>query len=280
MKKHSVKSVTDTLKISRSNQYQSKRPRPKRYGCKEDEETLCEIQSVCKDKATYGIRRVTALVNRKREKEGVCRRNKKKIERLMKIHGLTLPKSGNREERAHEGKIITLHSNIRYCSDIFHIKCWSGEMVSVAFSLDCHDREAISYIAEAGWLVHGDIMKLMDQTIHTRFAPYTEKLPNKIQWLSDNGPQYIANETKEYAREWGFTPITTPSYSPESNGMAEAFVKTFKRDYVYTSELPDAKTVLNNLPEWFRDYNENAPHSGLKLLSPWEYRKVANQVSV
>jgi hypothetical protein len=30
----------------------------------------------------------------------------------------------------------------------------------------------------------------------------------------------------------------------ESNGMAESFVKTFKRDYVYVNDLPDAMTVM------------------------------------
>jgi len=48
-------------------------------------------------------------------------------------------------------------------------------------------------------------------------------------------------------------PITTPSYSPQSNGLAEAFVKTFKRDYVEGAELRDAETVLAQLGGWFDD---------------------------
>jgi len=280
MEKHPVKKVVETLNISRSNQYQTKRPRPARYKRKDDDESLGEIKAVCKERATYGVRRVAAIVNRKRKKEGLCRRNKKKIERLMRINGLLLPKSGSREERAHDGKVITLRSDTRYCSDIFNIKCWNGEVICVAFSLDCHDRESISYVAEPRPLVHQDIMKLMDQTVSERFGSNIERLPHVIEWLSDNGPQYIAKETKEYGRTWGLAIITTPSYSPESNGMAEVFVKTFKRDYVYTNELPNALTVLRKLPEWFWDYNENAPHSGLKFLSPKEYRKSTNQVSV
>jgi len=46
-----------------------------------------------------------------------------------------------------------------------------------------------------------------------------------------------------YAHELGLVPITTPAYSPESNGLAEAFVHTFKRDYVNGAELRDAETV-------------------------------------
>lgn len=61
--------------------------------------------------------------------------------------------------------------------------------------------------------------------------------------------------------------------SPESNGMAEAFIKTFKWDYVYLHRLNSAQVVMEQLPRWFQDYNENHPHKGLKMMSPREYRQ-------
>ncbi len=53
--------------------------------------------------------------------------------------------------------------------------------------------------------------------------------------------------------------------------MAEAFVKTFKRDYVWQGDLSSAKRVMEQLPAWFEDYNEHAPHKGLQMLSPRQY---------
>jgi transposase InsO family protein len=76
---------------------------------------------------------------------------------------------------------------------------------------------------------------------------------------------------QEFGASLGFIVCTTPSYSPEPNGMAEAFVKTFKRDYVYLHRLETAATVLGHLPNWFEEYNEVHPHRGLKMLSPREY---------
>src|SRR5262249_55633858 len=96
--------------------------------------------------------------------------------------------------------------------------------------------------------------------------------PHAIQWLSDNGPQYTATATVLYAHELGLVPITTPAYSPESNGLAEAFVGTFKRDYLGDADLRDAETVLAQLGGWFEDYNTRAPHSALGMRSPREYR--------
>jgi hypothetical protein len=46
----------------------------------------------------------------------------------------------------------------------------------------------------------------------------------------------------------GFEPRTTPVESPQSNGMAEAFVRTMKRDYARVSSLADAETVIRQLP--------------------------------
>jgi putative transposase len=63
----------------------------------------------------------------------------------------------------------------------------------------------------------------------------------------------------------------TQVQSPESNGIAEAFVETFKRDYVRVNPLPDAITVLQQIAGWFDGYNENHPHSGLGMRSPKEF---------
>jgi putative transposase len=81
----------------------------------------------------------------------------------------------------------------------------------------------------------------------------------------------VARETVAFARRLGFDVRTTPAYSPESNGMAEAFVKTFKRDYVAFIDPIDAHTIMQKLPLWFDDYNENAPHKGLKMMAPRQF---------
>jgi hypothetical protein len=59
--------------------------------------------------------------------------------------------------------------------------------------------------------------------------------------------------------------------------MAEAFPKTFKRDYVWTADLLSARSVMAQLPAWFRDYNENALNKGLKMLSPRQFRRRQEQ---
>ncbi|EBE8787276.1 hypothetical protein C6J34_11700 [Salmonella enterica] len=46
-----------------------------------------------------------------------------------------------------------------------------------------------------------------------------------------------ADATCTFASSLGFIACNTPVHSPESNGMAESFVKTFKRDYVYVNDL-------------------------------------------
>ena len=56
------------------------------------------------------------------------------------------------------------------------------------------------------------------------------------------------------------------------------FVKTFKRDYGYVNDLESAEEVLKKLSEWFEDYNDNAPHKGLKMMSPREYRAKVSAV--
>ncbi|OKU60987.1 hypothetical protein ACN88_20295 [Escherichia coli] len=57
----------------------------------------------------------------------------------------------------------------------------------------------------------------------------------------------------------------------ESNGIAESFVKTIKRDYISIMPKPDGLTAAKNLAEAFEHYNEWHPHSALGYRSPREY---------
>lgn len=50
-------------------------------------------------------------------------------------------------------------------------------------------------------------------------------------------------------------------------------MKSFKRDFVYLADVCDAKTVMQQLSDWFREYNKVHPHKGLKMLSPKEFRE-------
>lgn len=236
-----------------------------------DEAVVVEqIKVIVDEKSTYGYRRIHAILNKRRASQGMPRVNHKRVYRLMSIHKMLLPKYGRTKlSRTHTGKIMTIRSNMRWCSDGLSIVCDNGEQVHVAFSLDTCDREAMRYIASTKGIDGQMIRDLMLETMEYRFGG--KKPIHPIQWLTDNGPGYIARETVLFGQSLGLSICTTPSYSPQSNGMAEAFVKTLKRDYVWVSDTRDAITVMKQLPEWFESYNESAPHKGLRMLSPRQF---------
>ena len=267
-----MKGVAETLGVSRPHLSHSRRHGPKRrrpYAKDGDMELLERIQGIVKARPSYGYRRTTALLNRQL---GYARVNHKRVYRVMRQANLLLPKSSYGPKRPHDGKVITLKSDLRWCSDAFQIRCWNGERVHVAFSLDCCDREAIAWRGSTEHFCGQDMRDLMALTIEARFG--TTKTSHPVEWLSDNGPPYTAHETRAFGALHGLLVRNTPAYSPESNGMAEAFVKTFKRDYVYLADVSDAETVLAQLDGWFADYNENHPHKGLNMLSPRQFRRL------
>ncbi len=240
------------------------------YRKADDEIYLPVIRQVIEKRPTYGYKRVTALVNRILRGSYRAEINRKRVYRLMKMHGLILPKSGEKRIN-HEGtgQVMTLHSNTRWCSDAFEIKCWNGEKVFVAFSLDCCDREAIHFVSSVEPLTQKNIAELIICSAGKRFT--SGRHDRVIQWLTDRGSIYRAGFTQEVARSVNFQPCYTAAYSPSSNGMAESFVGTFKRDYVYSNDCYSAEEVMKMLPEWFDDYNSQAPHSALGMLSPREF---------
>jgi putative transposase len=269
-----VTRVAGVLGIARSNlvvqaapgttrQRRGRRPQP-------EAALLNEIKDVIAGMSTDGYRRVHAVIRRRRREQGGAAVNVKRVYRVMKAHGLLLERHCEPgEERRHDGRVAVDRSDSRWCSDGFEIGCDNGERVRIAFTLDCCDREAISWVATTGGIDGGDIRDLMIESVERRHGP-VNRLPQPIEWLSDNGSAYTARETRALARDIGLVPRTTPVQSPQSNGMAEAFVKTFKRDFARVNQRPDAAAVLDH---WFEHYNTVHPHKALGYQSPREFRK-------
>lgn len=137
--------ICQTLEVSRSNLYEQldkEREGHKRRVMADDQKILPLIRHLTDERPTYGYRRITALL-RKSVGQAI---NPKRIYRIMKVNNLLLQRHGQRPARVHDGKIITLKSNLRWCSDHFSLQCWNGDQVHVVFALDCHDREILSWI--------------------------------------------------------------------------------------------------------------------------------------
>jgi putative transposase len=141
---------------------------------------------------------------------------------------------------------------LNFCAnaDGLEIACDNAERVRGAFALDCCDREAMSHVVTTAGIKGEYIRDLMVAAVEQRVGRLNQ-LSKTIEWLTDDGSCYTAAETRRSAHDIGFLPLCTPIESPQSNGMAEAFVRTFKRDYVAFSPKPDAATVILSLPSLF-----------------------------
>ncbi|WP_348917823.1 IS3 family transposase [Escherichia coli] len=237
----------------------------------DDTDVLLRIHHVIGELPTYGYRRVWALLRRQAELDGMPAINAKRIYRIMRQNALLLERKPTvpPSKRAHTGRVAVKESNQRWCSDGFEFRCDNGEKLRVTFALDCCDREALHWAVTTGGFNSETVQDVMLGAVERRFG---NELPaSPVEWLTDNGSCYRANETRQFARMLGLEPKNTAVRSPESNGIAESFVKTIKRDYISIMPKPDGLTAAKNLAEAFEHYNEWHPHSALGYRSPREY---------
>ncbi|EFJ7278664.1 IS3-like element IS2 family transposase [Escherichia coli] len=237
----------------------------------DDTDVLLRIHHVIGELPTYGYRRVWALLRRQAELDGMPAINAKRVYRIMRQNALLLERKPAvpPSKRAHTGRVAVKESNQRWCSDGFEFCCDNGERLRVTFALDCCDREALHWAVTTGGFNSETVQDVMLGAVERRFGNDLPSSP--VEWLTDNGSCYRANETRQFARMLGLEPKNTAVRSPESNGIAESFVKTIKRDYISVMPKPDGLTAAKNLAEAFEHYNEWHPHSALGYRSPREY---------
>jgi putative transposase len=75
-----------------------------------------------------------------------------------------------------------------------------------------------------------------------------------VEWLNENGTCYSAAMKHLFAQELELRPVTKWVCSPQSNEMAERFVRKNKRDYAELANRPDAQPMMQQLASWFEHY--------------------------
>ena len=145
------------------------------------------------------------------------------------------------------------HSDITY----INIACTFYYLISV---LDGYSR----------YLIHWELRKTMtEEDLEITLQRAHENFPEaKPRIISDNGPQYIANDFKLFVRQMEMTHVTTSPYYPQSNGKQERFHKTLKQEGIRPADLIDLDLAKNKIQKYIKYYNEERLHSAIGYIAP------------
>ena len=120
------------------------------------------------------------------------------------------------------------------------------------------------------FIVHWEIREQMLETdVEIIIQRAKEKFPDaRPRIISDNGPQFIAKDFKEFIRLSGMTHVRTSPYYPQSNGKLERYHKTIKGECIRSKtplSLDDARRLV---AEYVEHYNTVRLHSAIAYIAP------------
>ena len=120
------------------------------------------------------------------------------------------------------------------------------------------------------FLLHSDLRSQMtEQDVECILQRARELHPEaKPRIISDNGPQFIAKDFKEFIRQAGMTHVRTSPYYPQSNGKIERFNRTYKEDGFRPAAPQSPEEARQVTEKYIHHYNEVRLHSALGYITP------------
>jgi transposase InsO family protein len=119
-------------------------------------------------------------------------------------------------------------------------------------------------------IVHWDLRESMTEPdVEITIQRAREKFPEaRPRIISDNGPQFLAKDFKEFLRFCGMTHVKTSPYYPQSNGKVERWHQSLKREAIRPKtplSLEDARRIVAEFVDY---YNTVRLHSALGYVTP------------
>lgn len=120
------------------------------------------------------------------------------------------------------------------------------------------------------YIVHGEIRESMTEAdVETIVQRALEKHPGaKPRIISDNGPQFIARDFKEFIRLAGITHVRTSPYYPQSNGKLERWHGSLKRECIRPAAPASLEEARARVAEYVEHYNYVRLNSAIGYITP------------
>lgn len=120
------------------------------------------------------------------------------------------------------------------------------------------------------YMVHWDIRTSMtEDDVALVIERAKEKFPGVTpRIISDNGPQFIAKDFKEFIRLSGMTHVRTSPYYPQSNGKLERFNRTMKSECIRPKSPVSLDDAMRLVAQFIEYYNITRLHSAIGYVAP------------
>ena len=180
------------------------------------------------------------------------------VYRVLKAAGKLLPRWGKPSKRG-KGFEQPVGPHEHWHIDVSYINI-CGTFYFLCSILDGYSR----------FVIHWEIRDTMKEfEVETVIQRAREQFPGeRPRIISDNGPQFVAKDFKEFIRICGMTHVRTSFYYPQSNGKMERWYKTLKTGCIRVTtplSLEDARRLV---AEFVAYYNTVRLHSAIAYITP------------
>jgi len=268
----STSKLCEWLGLPRSSAYYQPRqrvPRPL------DEAMAARIKRIHQEQPACGVR---GTWSRLRFVQGI-KVNRKKVHRIMKRKGWTLPKrrSGHRP-RVKATTSIATNPNQRWATDLALINCGRDGWCVFVPVIDCCTREILGHALELTGRAK-TAERALEEALLARFGTL-RSAPKDMLLRHDNGLVFGSRQYRAVVNDYGLKQEYITPYTPQQNGLCERFIKTFKEEFAYCHRFESIQHARLKLRAWIHHYNNYRPHQSLKYLSPHLYHQhLCNQAA-
>jgi putative transposase len=120
------------------------------------------------------------------------------------------------------------------------------------------------------FIVHWELRESMTEgDVETVIQRARERYPDeRPRIISDNGPQFVAKDFKEFIRLAGMTHVRTSPYYPQSNGKLERWHGSLKRECVRPAAPRSADEARRKIAAYVDHYNAVRLHAAIGYVAP------------